>query len=136
VLTAVVPAGAKAQAGTRSSIFLEAVPEAELPEPPPTLSPKQKKALEILRSSPQPRPPKHLARKAGCGPGPVEALLVKGVARRVVRRLETFADQPVTEEEPAPPVTLNADQFRAWAPIEAALRDGGFHAFLLHGVTG
>src|SRR5262249_16153679 len=68
--------------------------------------------------------------------GPVEALVVKGVARRVVRRLETFTDQPEAAEEAAPAVTLNADQLRAWAPIEAALREGGFHAFLLYGVTG
>src|SRR5207244_2205082 len=28
------------------------------------------------------------------------------------------------------------DQLGAWAPIEQALRDGGFKALLLHGVTG
>ncbi len=35
VLNAVVPAGARDKAGTRTLTFLEAVPEAELPEPPP-----------------------------------------------------------------------------------------------------
>src|SRR5205085_72564 len=34
------------------------------------------------------------------------------------------------------PITLNADQLRVWAALEPALRGGGFHAFLLHGVTG
>ena len=37
VLNAVVPAGAATQAGTAPPPFVEAVPEAELAEPPPTL---------------------------------------------------------------------------------------------------
>src|SRR5262249_36957566 len=39
VLNAVVPAGAKDQAGTRALTFLEPVPETELPAPPPALTP-------------------------------------------------------------------------------------------------
>lgn len=136
VLNAVVPAGAKDQAGTRSAAFLESVPQAELAQPPPAVSAKQAKALEILRAGPQPVPPKLLARKAGCGQGPVEALVQKGLARRVLRRVDVFADRPEAEPAPDALVTLNADQLAAWAPVEAALRDGGFHAFLLHGVTG
>src|SRR3954462_7351883 len=54
VLNAVVPAGAREQAGTREITFLEAVPDEELPQPVPTLSAKQTAALQILRSSPQP----------------------------------------------------------------------------------
>jgi primosomal protein N' (replication factor Y) len=137
VLNAVVPAGAKEQAGLKATTFLEAVPDAELPQPAPELPKKQKAALELLRTSPQPLPPKLLARKAGCGLRPVEALVEKGFARRVVRRLESHPQLKLgADEEPAPPLTLNADQLRAWAPIEEALRQGGFRAFLLHGVTG
>src|SRR5439155_152620 len=33
-------------------------------------------------------------------------------------------------------IELNAGQLTAWAPVEQAVRDGGFKAFLLHGVTG
>src|SRR5713226_3725003 len=36
VLNAVIPAGAKDGAGTRAVVFLEAVPETELPQPCPT----------------------------------------------------------------------------------------------------
>src|SRR5262249_46994565 len=39
-------------------------------------------------------------------------------------------------DEPSPPITLNEDQLRVWRPIESAIQAGGFHAFLLHGVTG
>jgi primosomal protein N' (replication factor Y) len=136
VLNAVVPAGAKDRAGTRATAFVEAVPEAELPQPPPALTAKQKEALRQLRSAGKPLEQRQLARQAKCGPGPVEALVLKGYARRAVRRIDRFSDS--TEEAPAPeaPVTLNADQVRAWAAIEAALGRGGFHAFLLHGVTG
>jgi primosomal protein N' (replication factor Y) len=58
-----------------------------------------------------------------------------------VRRVEAFegfesdGDQTCEQTSPVPPV-LNEDQLRAWAPVESALRQGGFRAFLLHGVTG
>ncbi len=41
VLQAVLPAGVRDQAGTRESIFLEAIPENELHDPLPALTPKQ-----------------------------------------------------------------------------------------------
>jgi primosomal protein N' (replication factor Y) len=137
VLNAVVPAGAKEHAGTRAVALLEAVPEAELPQPLPSLTAKQQTALERLRKSKKPLDGRQLARQAGCGPGPVEALVTKGFARRHVLRVDHFLD--TSEDlatEPDDPVVLNADQVRAWAPIEGALVAGGFHAFLLYGVTG
>ena len=33
-------------------------------------------------------------------------------------------------------MTLNEDQQRVWEQVEPALKSSGFHAFLLHGVTG
>src|SRR5262245_61849309 len=135
VLNVVVPAGAREQAGTRSAVFLEAVPEAELPQPSPALTSKQSAALEQLRGAGKPMEMRQLARQVRCGSGPLEALVEKGYARRVVRRIDRFTD---TTEEPGVaegPITLNADQLRAWAPIEQRLRQGGFQAFLLHGVT-
>src|SRR5262249_26498324 len=136
VLNAVVPAGARDQAGTRSLTCLEAVPEAECPQPPPALTAKQKAALDHLRGAGQPVEPKQLARLAGCGAAPVEALVTKGLARRAVRRIDRFGEDGTAHAAPEPPVTLNADQLAAWAPLEAALRAGKFHTFLLHGVTG
>jgi primosomal protein N' (replication factor Y) len=136
VLNAVVPAGAKERAGTRSLTFLEAVPESELPEPLPALTPKQTTALQALRSAGKPLETRQLARIARCGTGPVEALIGRGVARRVVLRVE----RPTQESEDAAacegPITLNNDQLAAWAPVEQALRQDGFRAFLLYGVTG
>ncbi len=136
VLNAVLPAGARDRAGTRKAAFVEAVPEADLPQPPPKLTAKQTQALQLLRKAGKPVEMKQLARQARVGSAPVEALLQKGLVRRVTRRIDTLtlsSDEPST---PSGPVTLNADQRRAWAAVEAALQAGGFKAFLLHGVTG
>src|SRR5262245_32191072 len=125
VLNAVVPAGAREGAGTRSQVFLEAVPEAELPSPAPELTAKQSAVLARLREAGRPVEARQLQRQAGSGPGPVQALLAKGLARRVRRRVDRFnapAEAPQVEE----PVTLNDDQARAWAALEPALREGGF----------
>jgi primosomal protein N' (replication factor Y) len=136
VLNAIIPAGARQQAGTRAALFLQAVPESELREPLPALSSKQASALARLRRSSAPVEPKRLARLCACGMGPIEALVDKGFARRVVRRIERPAEASVEPAPEEPAITLNDDQVRAWASVKQALRQGGFHAFLLHGVTG
>jgi primosomal protein N' (replication factor Y) len=136
VLNAVIPAGAKSQAGTRAAAFLVAVPEADLPQSPPALTDKQRAALEHLRSAGKPVELRHLARLAACGMAPIAALVEKGYARRTVRRVDQFTDSTEDSEAECGPITLNLDQVRAWAPIEKAVRKGTFHAFLLHGVTG
>ncbi len=139
VLNAVVPAGARDKAGTRRLTFIEAAPEAglkELPAGTTSIPPKQAAVLELLRKAGKPIEQRQLMRQAKCGPGPVEALILKGLARRVARRVDHFVDS--TQEEPAPagPISLNEDQLGVWNQLEPALKQGGFHAFLLHGVTG
>jgi len=159
VLNAVVPAGARDRAGTRTLTFIESVPEVglkdletgERPVPPkqtpetgerpvpPKQTPvpaKQAAVLELLRKAGKPIEQRQLLRQAKCGPGPVEALLRRGLARRVARRVDRFVDS--TQEEPAPagPIALNEDQLVVWDQLGPALKQGGFQAFLLHGVTG
>ncbi|HLJ91850.1 MAG TPA: primosomal protein N' [Gemmataceae bacterium] len=136
VLNAVVPAGAKQQAGTRNLIVVEAVPENQLPNPAPALSAKQAAALGQLRAAGKAMEIRQLARVAQCGTGPVLALTAKGLARRTVQRVDRFTDEPEDMAPAEAPITLNADQLAAWAPVEQALHQGGFHAFLLYGVTG
>jgi primosomal protein N' (replication factor Y) len=142
VLHAVVPAGVRDSAGTRNVVFVEPVPKGELPDPLPTVTPKQKQALERLRKEGQPMELTRLARELGCGPSPITGLVGKGLVRKFSERVERLpsglvelednADEPVR----SPEITLNADQERAWAPVEEAVRAGGFKPFLLHGVTG
>jgi primosomal protein N' (replication factor Y) len=136
VLNAVIPAGAREKAGTKAAAYLEAVAEAELPQPPPKLSAKQTAALEHLRSAGRALEARQLARQAKCGPAPLEALVEKGYARRVVKRVDRFADSSEDATDTEGPIVLNADQEAVFAPVEQALRRGGFQAFLLHGVTG
>ncbi len=139
ILNAVVPAGAKDQSGTRATVFLDAIPEADLPQPPPRLTPRQSAALDALRQQGKPVELRRLAKLAKCGTRPIEGLVEKGVARRLVRRIESFdpaAGHALPEPAEAARVELNADQQRAWAVLEPALRQGGFQAFLLYGVTG
>src|SRR5207244_3156040 len=64
VLNAVVPAGAKEQAGTRSIVFLEAIPEESLPQPLPALTAKQTAALALLRAAGKPVESKQLTQQA------------------------------------------------------------------------
>src|SRR5438874_7878942 len=145
VLNAVIPAGVKERSGTRNAIFLEALPEAVLPDPLPGLSAKQQLALDKLRSAGEPVEIRELARRANCGLGPVVALVDKKLARRFVRRVEidlpatpgadatplargADASQLDAEHEEAidePSVNLNVDQLQAWKPIEQALQKGG-----------
>ncbi len=132
VLNAVLPAGARHQAGTQRRTFVEPVPEAELPE---SLPAKQAAVLAALREAGKPVEVKHLQRQSKCGSGPLKTLLDRGLIRRVVRRVDK-GPAAGEEEQAEGPVTLNADQLRAWAVLEPALREGGFRAFLLHGVTG
>jgi primosomal protein N' (replication factor Y) len=143
VLNAVIPAGAKQQSGTRRVALLEPVPDSLLPYPPPTLSPKQQTALDCLRGHGRAIEPRALARLAKCGPGPVHVLVEKGLARRVLRRIDRFetgeiadSTESMVEAGTDEPLTLNSDQASAWAALEPALASGGFHPFLLHGVTG
>jgi primosomal protein N' (replication factor Y) len=138
VLNVVVPAGAKSQAGTRSAAYLQALPENELPKEMPKLTPKQAAALSELRDHGKPMEMRRLARLVQSGPGPLEHLIKKGLARRVVRRVDQFAkllaagpDAP----EGAVPI-LNADQQKVWEQLQPVLQQGGFHPFLLYGVTG
>jgi primosomal protein N' (replication factor Y) len=142
VLNAVLPAGAKDQAGTRSTLFVEAVPDAEVQPPLPKLSAKQAAALELLRNHGKPMQPAKLAKLARCGSQPIKGLMDKRLIRTRVTRVDAFADAapPSGADEPGEAPTgrheLNADQRRAWESLEPAIRGGGFHAFLLYGVTG
>src|SRR5262245_59135704 len=136
VLQAVLPAGVRDQAGTREAIFVEAVPEPELADPSVALTAKQSNALARLRKAERPIEQRRLCRDAGVGPGVIRSLIEKGLARKHVERVERADPLAGTDVQPAGPIVLNQDQERAWTPIREAVRGGGYHAFLLHGVTG
>src|SRR5205085_11300167 len=134
VLQAVLPAGVRDRAGTRKAVLVEAVPAADLPDPAPKLTTKQASVLEYLRRAGEPLEQRHLSRQTRCGPGVVDALAAKGLVRKSTQQVEREPedDRPpngLKELVNALPIVLNPDQLRAWAPVERAVRDGGFKAF-------
>ncbi len=143
VLHAVVPAGVRDNAGTRVASFVEPLPKEQLPNPLPSVTPQQKAALEKLKKENRPLEVLQLARLAKCTTGVVAGLIKKGLVRKFSERIESEAsgaNHPIeandSDTPPSTPIDLNADQFRVWEPLQAALRTGGYHPFLLHGVTG
>src|SRR5207237_2812078 len=77
-----------------------------------------------------------LCRDAKVGAGVIRTLIEKGLARKHLERVERLGLTDDAEVKPAAPITLNADQEQVWKPVGDAVEKGGYHAFLLHGVTG
>ncbi|MCI0700530.1 MAG: primosomal protein N', partial [Planctomycetia bacterium] len=148
VLHAVVPAGVRDNAGTRVASFVEPLPKDKLPNPLPTVTPQQKSALDKLKKENRPLEIIQLARLAKCTTGVVAGLVKKGLVRKYTERIENReasggreSPDEVDEAESGdsrPPLALdlNADQLRVWETLRPTIAAGGYHAFLLHGVTG
>lgn len=144
VLNSVVPAGAKAKAGTKAVALLQALPDSDWPDPLPKLTTKQKQAWEKLRELGHPIEPKQLGKLTECGPKIVESLVQKGLARKTTERVDTVDTQKANEagslegdkKSAEKAIALNADQQRVCQPLLQAVRAGGFQPFLLYGVTG
>ena len=147
VLHAVVPAGVRDQAGTKSVTYVELVPKDALPNPLPGVTPKQKAALDRLKKHGGAMELTHLSRELGTGTAPVASLVTKGLVRKYTERIDRFDPDSVTSlsTEPAPTreaiepthnLVLNDDQQAAWETILAALQEPKHRAFLLEGVTG
>ena len=138
-LHAVVPAGVRGNAGTKATVFVEAVPRNELPNPLPTVSPKQKQVLERLREADGPIEQSRLGREFG-GTGPIAGLVGKGLVRKFSERVDrSGAELAETSSEfqaSSSELTLTKDQQVAWDTVLGGLNSPGFHAYLLHGVTG
>jgi primosomal protein N' (replication factor Y) len=145
VLQAVVPAGVREQPGQRQVTWVHAVPLAEWPQPQPKLTSQQRAVWELVCSSEQPLELREVLRQCRCSGSVVRGLVSKGVIRLERRPVAGMApsagallDQTAAAEVALAnsPVVLNTDQQRVWAQLQAAVQSGGFHPFLLHGVTG
>ena len=136
VLQAVLPAGVRDKAGTRESLFVEAVPADDIPHPPQALTPKQAAVLDKLRKEGGPVEMRRLGRLAQVGPAVIRALLDKRYARQHVERVERVAFDLEGPAVPAAPLDLSPHQQAAWDAVRAGLEADEYRAFLLHGVTG
>jgi primosomal protein N' (replication factor Y) (superfamily II helicase) len=135
VLHAVVPAGVRENAGTRQAIFIEALRAEQLPNPLPTVSPQQKTVLDRLKHQAGPIEQGMLCRLVKCGPGVVSGLVRKGLVRKFTERVESSGGSEAEDQTPHPAIELNPDQQKAWEELRPSLA-GGYHPYLLHGVTG
>ena len=155
VLSAVLPAGVRDKAGTKEVVFVEAMPKDKLPKFFPTVTPKQKQVLDLVKKATEPMEQAVLAKAAGVSVGIVSGLVGKGLLRKFSERVERLpaglvemdlASRVSDDTGATPPnpsvdtlgsaFDMNADQLRAWEPIRAAVEAGGFKPFLLYGVTG
>lgn len=96
------------------------------------LTPARRRVLAVLAEGPA-RPLADLAREAGCGTSVVKGLVGLGL----VEAVPTAPDPEI----PVPDwrrsgVALNPDQEAAVAKLQQAVRDGGYNATVLDGVTG
>ena len=76
------------QAGVRKAVVVEAVPDADLPDPAPKLTTKQAAVLEYLRQRGEPVEQRELAHQTHCGLAVIDALVGKGLARKSTVRIE------------------------------------------------
>lgn len=135
VLTAVVPAGVRGQAGLRDEVLIEAVQDDA--DGRPKLTAKQQMVWQHLLSAGEALEAKELMRRLRCGPVVLQGLIEKGYARQTRRKVEKTTAPPKKEIlAPAPSLMMNGAQGQAWQAIESAINRGGFQAFLLYGVTG
>ncbi len=135
VLEAVLPAGVRGRAGTRSTTLLSVDAEVARRLSELELPPKQASAMEVLSRSDVPLTPGDLARLAACTQGPITALRRKGLILSRTGRV-----QMRREAEPSvvrqPHLVLNADQQAALDRILAAMESRRQRTILIHGVTG
>ncbi|MDX1764216.1 MAG: primosomal protein N' [bacterium] len=138
VIRTVLPGGFdKVRKKTEGVYVLKGAPE-EFHETLPALvrrAPAQAKVISHFLSDPAPCTGRELAEQTGVGPGVFRSLMEKGIllkTEREVHRSPFFGKK----QAPSHPPTLTPEQQHAMESITAAMEEGGFGTFLLHGVTG
>ena len=138
VLEAILPSAVRLKVGVEETVEVRLAVAAEEARAAMERFPKrvQKRArlLEALINRGSRAEEKALLTEAGCGAAVVTALRKAGlVVRERVEREEPLAYPRVRKR---PPYTLNPEQARAMAQVEAIRRAGTFGVLLLFGVTG
>ena len=135
VLESVVPAGVRAQAGTREIEKLSVPTSVTARLTQLELSKKQGEVLRILAASTEPLTWQELAEKAKCGRGPIKALEEKGLIHvQHCRSIHQPAASPAAIRDSR--LVLNAQQAHALATIRESLYARLHRTVLVHGVTG
>ncbi len=135
VLETVLPAGVRAQAGTRMARVLVVAPDADALAKDAGLTPKQEAILKTLRSSAEPMTATELSRAAKCSLAPVAKLRGLGILRTQLRRVDSACDTEAAVPI-QPHLALNEDQRKALAAIVEVIESRRARTLLVHGVTG
>jgi primosomal protein N' (replication factor Y) len=135
VLEAVLPAGVKRKAGTRTLNLVKVPERVRRDGALPTLPRKQAQVFQFLWESREPVSVEALCRAARCGQSPIQALKRRGLVETVRRRIEGFEPR-VPREAISPALKLNRDQQTALDAILGALSCERHQTFVLLGVTG
>ena len=135
VLEAVVPAGVRGQAGTRTSKVLSVAPEVAGKLEALKLPEKQALVMKVLAKASEPLIAAELARAAKCTLAPITALKRKGlIVVRSERLAGRRAAEPTVDQEAH--LVLNPDQEAALRVVLEALNARRHETVLVHGVTG
>ncbi|MCX7426475.1 MAG: primosomal protein N' [Planctomycetia bacterium] len=135
VLDAVVPAGVRAQAGTRTTTVLSLAPEIVGRLDKLDVPAKQAEVLRALAAAGKPLTPGQLAKAAGCTSSPIAALRGKGLIHADADRVHADREaEPAVDRERH--LVLNPDQQAALDTILAAVNAPRHETILIHGVTG
>ncbi len=131
----IVPAGVRANAGTRKTLFLSVPNQVAAKLAQLKLPAKQLNALTILASSVEPLTASQLAKAAECTQAPISALRKKGLVTESELRV-----QQSTHEIPAEALEkgfeLNEQQRPALDTILSRVQGGKYDSILIHGATG
>jgi len=135
VLEAVVPAGVRAEAGTRMTTVLSIAPEATGRLDELGLPKKQAVVMRVLAEAKEPLTPSELARAAKCTRSPIAALRRRGL---LVGRSERIHERRPADPtvDPQAHLVLNRDQQTALGAIVDAFHSRRHQTILIHGVTG
>ena len=135
VFETVVPAGVRAQAGTRLETVLFVEPDTAARLDALELTKKQADVIRELVTAGRPMTAVELGRAANCTRAPIDALRRKGLIRAKTERAQV--ERPVQPELPRQAdFTLNPDQQAALDAILDAMNNRRHRTVLVHGVTG
>ena len=134
VLETAVPAGVRQQAGSRPAVLLRLADDAARQAAAMKLTAKQQAVLAALADGPLAA--EALARRAGCGTGPIQKLRSLGLIITEKTRVPTAVRPVDAPQSRQSHLQLNAAQREALAAIEAAVAGHPPSTILLHGVTG
>ncbi len=136
VLEAVVPAGVRAEAGTRRTQFVRLPNHVAARLAQLKLTPTQKRILTCLAGHEHALPMAQLAAAAGCTTAPIQTLRKKGLVEFETRRFDAGQAPQAAAGEVESHLELNADQRSALDAILSAMHAARHETILVHGVTG